>query len=304
MGLEKDDHDTDQTSEDDLAAQAAFDESYDGTASTPAVEKSEDKSTTEKAEEKQTAEAPPAAAPTKEPEAATPATEPPATEAAPTAPSPKPDDQDLRLEVRKLHGRIGALNDQLQNALKKNEAEGKPAVLSEVQLSRLKGEYPELADLLKGDIADVISGLAQHKADPKEIESIVSSRVEKEIFKMRTEAVEDVHPTWATDCWETRPAVQTDGSIVEGKRKPIYQAWLNTMTADEASAFENSQSPAFVNRKLSEFYAWKEKAAKAETEKQQRLKAAVTPQGTPRAGPQTVPDEEAERKAFEEEFNR
>ncbi|MGH8430375.1 MAG: hypothetical protein ACREUF_08225, partial [Solimonas sp.] len=78
---------------------------------------------------------------------------------------------------------------------------------------------------------------------------------------------------------------------------------LKTMTEDEARAFENSQNPTFVNRKLDQFYDWRNKAAKAETEKQQRLKAALTPQGGARAGQQTMSDEEAERKAFEDAYH-
>lgn len=216
-------------------------------------------------------------------------------EAAPPAPSPKVDEPDLRAEVRKLHGRIGALNDQLQQTLKAKETEGKPAVLSSVQLTRLKAEYPEMADMLEVDIAEAVRGMAHKATDPKEIENLVSKRVDAEIFTMRQEAITDRHDTWQADCWADQPG---------GTRTAPYQAWLNTMAQGEAEAFESSMNPAFVNRKLDQFYDWKNKLATAETEKKQRLKAALTPSGTARASPQTMSDAEAERKAFEEEFHR
>ena len=195
--------------------------------------------------------------------------------------------------MRKLHGRIGALNDQLQQALKTKETEGKPAVLSKVQLTRLKDEYPEMADMLEGDIADVIAAIATKSADPKEIQALVQRGVAEEVAKFREESVTDQHENWKTDCWATFPSEDS-----QGERTPEYAAWLKTMTPEEAAQFENSNSPAFVNRKLGQFYDWKNRAAKAETEKKSRLSAAITPQGTARANPQNLSDEEAVNKAF------
>lgn len=275
-----------QSSEDQAAQAAAFQASFDGPSVDPVA--------TDTAEaDKHAPEKEPAA-----PDVTTAAT---VTEAAPTAPTPKPEDADLRAEMRKLHGRMGSMNDQLQQALKAKETEGKPAVLTPVALKRLKDEYPEMADMLEGDIADVIANLAQKKIDPAEIAAIVTKQVEAEKFVIRQETVTDRHDTWAADCWADQ---------IGGTRTPDYAAWLMTMTTDEASAFENSQNPAFVIRKLDQFYDWKTKqaeatqaVAKTQAEKQERLKGAITPQGTPRASPQTQSEEEAERKAFEDAYN-
>jgi hypothetical protein len=216
----------------------------------------------------------------------------PAKEAAPEAPIPKPDDFDAKLEVRKLNGRIGALNDQLRQALKTKETEGKPAVLTSRELTRLKGEYPELAELLEGDIAEVMAGLAA--PDPKAISELVSKGVANEMVKFREEAVTDRHENWKTDLWIGEPGTQ---------RTPEYEAWRKTMTAEQADAIESSNNPIFVSRKLDEFYAFKAKASKAEADKQGRLKAALTPQGTPRGSNQTISDNEALSKGFNEGFN-
>ena len=258
---------TDETGVDQAAETAAFESSFEGTdAATPTVEPAPE---------------------------ATPVPEQPP-EAAPTAPTPKADDFDARAELRKMHGRMGALNDQLQQALRAKEAEVKTAAAQPVKLTRLKAEFGELAELLEDDISEVVKGLGHQKVDPREIDNLVSKRVADEVFNMRRESITDTHENWETDCWADQPG---------GTRTPEYQAWINTMSAPEASAFENSQNPAFVNRKLNQFYDWKNKLAKTETEKQQRLKAAVTPQGTARAGSQTMSDDEALRKGFNEGFS-
>lgn len=280
MTTERDDDEI-QTSTDQAAEAAAFEASFEG-ADVELV-------SADASQAKQGLATPPVDA------------EPQATEAAPTAPSPKAEGPDVHAELRKLHGRIGSLNDQLQQALKAKETEGKPAVLSPVALSRMKSEYPELADMLEGDISDVLANLAQKTVDPKEIAAMVARQVADETFAMRKEALNDRHETWEKDCWADQPG---------GTRTPDYAAWLNTMTQEDAAAFENSQNPAFVIRKLDQFYDWKgkknqatESVARTQAEKKQRLTAAITPQGTARAGPQTQSDEEALNKGFAEGFN-
>lgn len=282
-----------EISTDQAAEAAAFAASFEGTNETakPASKPEVEAVTPEPEKE-------PAAKPDDKQEVTQAVAVPKPEDAAPQAPSPKADDSDVKAELRKLHGRIGSLNDQLQQALKAKETEGKPAVLSPVALTRLKDQYPEMADMLEGDISEVIANLAQKSVDPKEIAAMVSKQVEAEKFVMRQEAVTDRHESWQQDCWVVFPTDENPG-----ERTPDYAAWLKTMKPEEAHAFENSQNPAFVIRKLDQFYDWKSKSVKAETEKQQRLKAAVTPQGTARAGPQTLSEEEAERKAFEDSFN-
>jgi hypothetical protein len=240
----------------------------------------------------------PTPAPTEAPKpvetpAATPAPTPAPTEA------PRAEDPELRALVRNLHGHVGALKDELAQLKKAKDEAGKPATLTPVELKRMKAEFPEMSQFLQEDMAEVLANLAPKAPDPKEIQTLVHqgvlSEVAKEVAKFREETVTDRHPTWKTDCWVDRPG---------GQRTAEYQAWLKTMPEAEAQAFESSQSPAFVIRKFEQFYDWKSKAAKAETEKQNRLKAAVQPtQGTPKPGTQAMSDEEAQRKAFEDAFN-
>jgi hypothetical protein len=219
----------------------------------------------------------------------------PAATTAPTpAPQPAAEEPELRALVRNLHGHVGALKDEIAQLKKTKEEAGKPATLTPVELKRMKAEFPEMSQFLQEDMAEVLANIAPKGIDPKEIETLVSSQVERAKAQLREESVNDAHPNWKKDCWVDRPG---------GTRTAEYLAWLKTMPEADATAFENSLSPAFVNRKFSEFYDWKNKAAKAETDKQNRLKAAVTPQGVPRAGQSTVSDAEAEAKGFAEGFN-
>jgi hypothetical protein len=260
--------DKEQVSQDQAAEAAAFDASFnDSPIPTPAP-----------------TEAPkPADAPV-----ATPAPTPAPTEA------PRAEEPELRALVRNLHGHVGALKEELAQLKKVKDETGKPATLTPVELKRMKAEFPEMSQFLQEDMAEVLANLAPKATDPKEIDAIVERRVQAVEARLREENVNDRHPTWKTDCWVDKPG---------GQRTAEYQAWLKTMPDAEAQAFESSQSPSFVNRKFDQFYDWKNKAAKAETEKQNRLKAAVTPQGVPRAGQSTMSDEEAMRKAFEDTFN-
>ena len=224
-----------------------------------------------------------------------------AEEAAPTAPTQKPD-EDLRSELRKLHGKVGDLNDKLLQALKPKETEGKPAVLSGVELKRTLAEFPELANLLTEDLGEALKGISPGAVDPQQVEALVnervSNRVNQEIAQLRRDQTLDVHPNWIKDLWVT----DANGTPTN-QRTESYTAWLKTMPEADQVAFEKSNNPSFVNRKLTDYYAWQTKTAKAATEKQDRLKAAITPQGVAKTGPQTISEEDAIKKAFEEAFN-
>ena len=271
--------DTEQVSTEQAAEAAAFESSFHGVA--------EEKAATI---EPVTAEVKTEAEPAKAEETSK-------EDAAPQAPSPKVDDHDVHADIRKLYGRIGTLNDQLQQALKAKESEGKPPVLSKIALKRMADEFPEMAHLLQEDIAEAMAGIGG-KPDPVEVEAVAKRIVQDEVAALRRDAVTDRHENWEKDLW-----VKFPDSNGHGERTPEYSAWLKTMSAEEVNTFESSQSPSYVNRKLDQFYSWKASQSKANTEKQARLLAAVTPTGTAKAGKQTMSEEEAARKAFEDAFN-
>lgn len=215
-------------------------------------------------------------------------------EAAQPAPIPAAPDFVTKDELRKVHGRIGEMNDLLRKALQTKEAEGKPAVLTPVELKRIAANFPELAADMSEDIAEAIASLRTVAApvDPKELDSLVESRVAAIVAKQRVDEVKEAFPTWETDLWAA-PGVHTTA----------FASWRKTLSPAEVERLDNSNSPSFINRKLGEFYEWKNKATQAATEKTERLKGAITPQGVARAAPPAISDDEAMRKAFAESFN-
>ena len=270
---------TSQQQTDEKAAQAAFSASF--------VE--EPQGTTAPTPEPTAApQAEQATEPEKEQEAAQPA----------PSPEPTPAPYDAQAAIRKLQGQIGDLNSLLREQMKKKEEAGKPAVVTAVELKRMKEEYPELAQFLQEDLAESLSALAPRGPDSKELHELidrgVAQGVEARMAELREAAVTDRHERWKTDLY---------ADLKTGQKTPEYQAWLKTMSEAEGKAFEASQNPYFVIKKLDAFYEWRDKAAKAKQQQQDRLKANITPQGVPRAGQATPSDEEAMRKGFEAGFN-
>lgn len=274
--------------EDKAAEVAGFNEGFDGTVAEPA----------------KTPE--PTPAPTPEP---TPAPTPAPTSAPSPAPSASVDDG-MRQELRTLHGKFGELNRELQALRAAKKDDGQPPTLTPVELKRMKAAYPEMSEELIPDITDALAHIASKATDPKEIDDLVQERLKPLVASTREEIrselyadmVTDAHPAWKADLWV--------GGELGKTQTPEASAWLKSLPDAEAKAFSTSNSPSFVIRKLAQFYDWKNKAAtdaaaaaKAETEKQNRLKNAVQPAGVPRAGQSTLSDEEAELKGFSEGFN-
>lgn len=222
-------------------------------------------------------------------------------EAAPPAPSPEPTPApyDAQAAIRKLQGQIGDLNSLLREQMKKKEEAGKPTTVTAVELRRMKEQFPELAEFLQEDLAESLAALAPKAPDPTEVQGLiekgVSQGVAQQMAVMREQIVTDSHANWKTDLWQ-------DGQLGT-QRTADYAAWLKSMPPEQAKAFEESENPFYVAKRIAEFYEWRDQAAKAKQQQQDRLKAGITPKGVPRAGQPTMSDEEALRKGFEAGFN-
>ncbi len=255
----------------------------------PAAEPEQPAAAAEEQPQEQPAQAP----------APAPAVEQPVQEAAP-APTPAPDAYITKEEARRLYGRMGELNE-LVKKLQAKEAEAKPvAAPAPVALSRTAEQFPELVETLGEDIALALAGVAQPKGlDPKELGDIVERQVQQRLTEQRLAEIAEAHPSWMTDVWAQAPTAE-----LGGVHTPAFAAWKATLAPGVAERMATSASPAYVSARLSEFYEWKNKAAQAAADKATRLKDAVTPQGVARAAPPAISDEEAERIAFSEEFNK
>lgn len=233
-------------------------------------------------------------------------------EAAPTAPSPivltaeevaefksaTSKVNEFQAELRKAHGRIGALNDQLHQALKAKEAEGKPAVLTPMELKRTKEQFPELYEFIGPDIEEAMASLRGQ--NPEAIKTLVSDAIaaerqtlKEELIQERKDAVAEEHP----DAKE----------LIES---PDFSVWAASLPEAELKVLQTTNSPNVLIKKLTAFKGWKEAkdaAARRESETKQaskeRLAAAVTPKGVGRAGQNVLSDREAAEKAFAEAIN-
>lgn len=238
----------------------------------------------------------------------TPAPEAPAEEAAPQAPSPvtltaeelaelrasSSKVAEFQTELRKAHGRIGALNDLLHQTMKAKEEAGKPAALTPMELKRTREEFPELAEFIESDMAGFLA--ANSGANPE----AVAAMVEQSLAKQREEADKADIAQRQEELEEEHPDAR------EVFAKPEFASWFQALPEAERNAMQRTKSVAVLSRKLTAFKAWNaEQAAKAEASanaKQQskkRLEAAITPTGVGgRQGSNVLSDREAAEKAF------
>lgn len=245
---------------------------------------------------KEPVKAPEPVEPAKEPEAAK---EPEKEEAAPQAPSPLSADEiaairaaaaelpTLKSQLRDANGRIGALNDLLRQTREQKREEGKPETLTAVEMKRIKEHYPELSEHLSADLAEALANIKQAPTtSPDEITALVSKQVAEAGDADRKQMLRDEHPDYE--------------EIKKGK--DLWE-WIATLPPQEAQAFQYSANPLFVAKKLNTFKAWLADKSKAKQKSQERLEAAITPQGVPRPGKSTMSDDEAMLKGFAEGFN-
>jgi hypothetical protein len=187
--------------------------------------------------------------------------------------------------VRKMHGEIGSINGALQQLLAATKAET-PEKVDELAaaLARAKKtaeEYPEIAGPMVDAIEIMQARMAQQQApqvpEKKEPErpqvaappSHPSGFTPEQVAAIR--ALDEVHP-----------------DRHEINKSPEFQAWLKAKPTEYQTKAKSSWNPAVVAQPYSDFKAFKA----AQKRKQDRLDAAVTPQGTPQqAQPTTLPDE-------------
>jgi hypothetical protein len=204
--------------------------------------------------------------------------------------------------TNKLAGHIGGLTraqQEIQQTLAASKvaasaAESAPtqaqvaeAIGSSKEWDALKEEYPEWASATE-KLLD--AKLATHKAPPtddvaKTVEDKLHAQMAQQASKDRSDEISEIHPNWKADLFTVD---------AQGQSAPTadYAAWAKTMTPEEVAKFENSNSVLYVDRKLTQFYAWKSARAAHAAEaaqptvkpivstRQKRLEAAVNPRGT------------------------
>lgn len=176
-------------------------------------------------------------------------------------------------EIRKLHGAVGDINrtlKALQNPAQPtpDDSELSAALASAESVAQ---EYPELAGPLVKALKLSMSRQAP-KAQPEDFTERISSEVTKIRQQDAIESLQEEHPDYVTV-----------------RETPEYKTWLASKTPEYQERFNNTWNPAVVAKGLTEF----KDSLKVRAKKQDRLAAAVTPQGVPQqAKSSTLPDEE------------
>lgn len=196
------------------------------------------------------------------------------------------DVSDMKGRLRDAYGRIGALNDLLHKKTDEKKTEGKPAVLTTVEMKRIREAYPELADDLVADLSEALANVKSTAQDADEMSRLVDERVAKAAHELRKETLAERHPDWE-----------------DVKKSEVFWKWIESLPQDEQKSIQTSASPMFIAGKLDTFKAWRDKSTKAKQKSQERLESAITPTSSAGTGKSNLSDEEAMQKAFAEGFN-
>lgn len=178
---------------------------------------------------------------------------------------------DLQAQNRKAFGKIGELQ-QVINELKGKDSGGQASLrVNADQLKRLNKDYPELAQALAEDLSELPAG-PDGKLDPASFEPIVEQRVSA----ARTQLMEELETKLLTMQHRDWPQIIA---------APEFALWKQTQTADEQAKLDSSWDAMYLSDKFTEYKTWlKSRSTQPDdtTQKRQhRLQQAVVPEGKP-----------------------
>lgn len=185
-----------------------------------------------------------------------------------------------------VFGKVGGMQ-QLIQSLQASTQTGQQVSVTKEDFAELVEEgYPDLAELQAAGLNRILAKLntrgtggAQPQAfDPKQVEEIVNNRLASEREQSTREQLFDMHEDWE-----------------QVRATPEYEVWVKenkiAERKDRAGAtYEESWNPTFIGNLITEFKATK----KAATTRQNRLEAAITPQGSGGHAPAKTDDDDFE----------
>jgi hypothetical protein len=184
--------------------------------------------------------------------------------------------------VRKMHGDIGEINRTLKQlkALEKAPADDElAAALKDAET--VASEYPELA----GPLVKAIKAIqSRQPAVPDAPDTPAAEAVD--VQKLRALAQEEAAIKALDEVHPDRHQI---------KETKEFKAWFASKPPEYQKKVTSSWNPAVVAEPFTDFKAY----VAAQKRKQDRLTAAATPQGQPRAEPTAISDEEAARIGYE-----
>lgn len=177
------------------------------------------------------------------------------------------------------------------------------AKLSPKKLSRLKEQFPEIAEILEQDLSEyAIQGESQPTFDSSKFEEALNTKAQalEERISKKEQELEIRALTRAHRDWQDVASFETtqDGRI--NWRNPEFGKWVATQPVDVQQNILNSNDADYLSDRLTEFKeAIKPKAVE---KKKLDLAAAVIPRGV--GGRATSNDLDDEEAAFRAEMAR
>lgn len=155
------------------------------------------------------------------------------------------------------------------------------------RLEKLRGEYPELADLIEADLSALASGSAAPAINADEITRTVVERVQAEVQKKTGEiSLELEHKGWK--------------ALVKSPEFGQWMTLLERAKPDVAQQFRTSYDPAFVSEGISEFKKWRDRQTADKAAKAKRLERAIPATGGTVAAQRALSEQEAFEAAFKQ----
>jgi hypothetical protein len=200
-----------------------------------------------------------------------------------------------RKQIDNLNGQFGKLNGALQK-LQQETPKGEAVTVTDEDLADMKGEFPELADLTKTALNNVLKRInlkGGASVDPAAIDERVNSLVKQGISSERAaihgELLDGLHPNWKEVIGQpvkaTYEQLLKDGKseleALEGATpKTDYRKWLATQPAEYRERLDNSSNAFEIGASIKAFQTAHEEAVKKQTQNKQRLANAVQPTGS------------------------
>jgi hypothetical protein len=178
-----------------------------------------------------------------------------------------------KAEQRKLHGKIGELNQSLQ-ALQKNGSTA-AVKLTGNKFKRLYAEYPDLAELLAEDLNDTGTEATDKVTDDPDKENEPKPALDAKTFN---EEVAKVKETLQNEMQTNLLRIQHDDweMVVSSDN---YQIWKQTLSPEDQVQLEDSWDAVYLGKKITEFKSWFEKKQTGIQERESRLKNSIVPKG-------------------------
>lgn len=280
------------TEKEDLQAQKAFGDGFDGTALP-------DK----------------AATPAPEPKPAPPAAEPPKAEepkpAAPETVSLTKDDfarldaaamktVSLEQQLSKAFGTMGNLK-QAIDKLQASTPSGQE--INPLKFAKVREQFPEIADLLEGDFEEAVKSLrgtgpSTDAPQTFDAAAIVATALQEAAVKREIEALEDAYPDWR----------EIVGAVSDGQFDPKhpFRSWLETQPEAYRQKVNTTNNAAIIERAIDKFKAATKatenktpaQSAPRDTARRDRIRASTQPKGDGGTPPAPKTEQDHFREGF------